>query len=166
MPIITPAYPAMNSAEKVTRHTLAIMQQEFTRTHTLIKSIIAERGREFKIDWARLFEPSDFFIRYNHYLGCHIVGAGPDTEARSWIGYVESRLLGYCRFLEPLPLRHPLHFYPVMSRTDRSMHSVCYFIGFDVDAQAFVGVAPSDRHIYVDEATSRFQYVLFCHIIR
>ena len=158
MPILTPAYPSMNSTEKVTRHTLAIMQQEFAQSHAVIKSIISERGKDFRIDWDRLFEPSDFFLRYTHYLGCHIIGAGPDAESRSWIGFAESRVLGFSRFLEFLPLRHPLHFYPVVSRTDKSPNSVCYFIGFDIDMKAFEG--KSDKNIYIDECVHKFQYVI------
>jgi poly(A) polymerase len=71
MPIITPAYPAMNSAEKVTKHTLAIMQNEFIRAHTIIKTIISERGKDFNINWYKLFEKSDFFLKYSHYLGIY-----------------------------------------------------------------------------------------------
>ena len=64
------AYPAMNSTEKVSKHTLAIMQQEFSYAHILIKSIISNRDKKtFNIQWGKLFEPSDFFLKYNHYLG-------------------------------------------------------------------------------------------------
>jgi poly(A) polymerase len=157
MPIITPAYPAMNSAEKVTKHTLAVMQAEFARSHAVIKSIVAERGRECVVDWARLFEPSDFFLRYSHYLGCHLIAGGQDAGSRSWLGYAESRVLHYCRALEYLPLRHPLHFFPIVSKTDKSPNALCYFIGFDVDMQAFAGRPSADRVISVDECTQRFQ---------
>ena len=66
------AYPAMNSTEKVSKHTLAIMQQEFSYAHILIKSIISNRDKKaFNIQWGKLFEPSDFFLKYNHYLGIY-----------------------------------------------------------------------------------------------
>jgi poly(A) polymerase Pap1 len=95
MPIITPAYPAMNSSASVSIHTrgiyifilylyiyihiyiyiytyiyIGIMQQEMTRAHDIVKHIITDRG----LDWGRLFESSDFFLRYPHYLCCNIVG--------------------------------------------------------------------------------------------
>ena len=155
MPIITPAYPAMNSADKVTRDTLSIMSTEFQRAHNLIKTIIAERGKDFNIDWDRLFEPSDFFLKYSHYLSLNILGRGQDAESRSWIGFCESRVLGFCRFLEYLPLKKPLHFYPIVSRTDKTANSICYFIGFDIDKKAFVG--KSDKNIYIDECAYKFQ---------
>ena len=62
----------MNSTEKVSKHTLAIMQQEFSYAHILIKSIISNRDKKaFNIQWGKLFEPSDFFLKYNHYLGIY-----------------------------------------------------------------------------------------------
>jgi poly(A) polymerase len=155
MPILTPAYPAMNSAEKVTRHTLAVMQQELARAHALVKALVAARGKDCAIDWGRLFEPSDFFLRYGHYLGCHILASGTDAGCRSWVGYAESRVLHFCRLLEHLPLRAPLHFYPIVSRTDKAPTALCYFIGFDIDTQAFTG--RSDKTIRIDECAARFQ---------
>jgi poly(A) polymerase len=71
MPIITPAYPAVNSAANVSTHTLEIMRQEFIRANVIIENIIADKG---DIKWGSLFERSDFFSRYPHYLCCHIVG--------------------------------------------------------------------------------------------
>ena len=71
------------------------------------------------------------------------------------IGFCESRVLGYTRFLEYLPLKHPLHFYPVVSKTDKSNNSICYFIGFNIDSKQFIG--KSDKSIYIDDCTSKFQ---------
>jgi poly(A) polymerase len=71
MPIITPAYPAVNSAAYVSIHTLEIMRQEFTRANAIIDNITADKG---DLDWGSLFKRSDFFSSYPHYLCCHIVG--------------------------------------------------------------------------------------------
>ena len=70
MPIITPAYPAMNSTASVSIHTRGIMQIEMARAHDIVKNIIQDRG----LNWSRLFESSDFFLRYPHYLCCNILG--------------------------------------------------------------------------------------------
>ncbi len=157
MPIITPAYPAANSSDKVTKHTLAVMQEELIRANGIVRNIIAERetavGGNFVIDWARLFEPSDFFLRYSHYLACNIVGTGEDYESRSWIGFVESRILGFSRYLERLPLKYPIHFYPTRSKTEKSANSVCYFFGFDVD----VKLVPKGEGIHIDHCALQFQ---------
>ena len=73
----------------------------------------------------------------------------------TYTGFCESRVLGYTRFLEYLPLKHPLHFYPVVSKTDKSNNSICYFIGFNIDSKQFIG--KSDKSIYIDDCTSKFQ---------
>jgi poly(A) polymerase len=65
-PMITPAYPAMNSTLAVSRQTLQIMQEEFRRAHEIMdqlwRSFQAQPG--VSLDWNKLFEPSDFFIAY------------------------------------------------------------------------------------------------------
>lgn len=156
MPIITPAYPAMNSAYNVSVHTLEVMKQEFKRGYDVTESIIREKGSK---GWQRLFEPSDFFVQYSHYLACHIIGNGENAESRSWIGFVESRLRRFVPYLESLPLKTPIQLYPVMSRTQKSEYAVCYFIGFNFDLAIINELA--DRNIHIDDCVYRFQCVLF-----
>jgi poly(A) polymerase len=153
MPIITPAYPAMNSSEKVSKHTRKIMQDEMMRAHNIVRTIISERDSQCNIDWGRLFEPSDFFLKYNHYLACNIVGTGDDPESRSWIGFVESRILSFARYLEHLPLQHPIHQYALMSKTKKSDNSICYFIGFNIDQKLAARV---DKNIHIDDCANKF----------
>ena len=152
MPIITPAYPAMNSSYNVSLHTLEVMKQEFKRGYELTQVIIREKGGE---GWHRLFEPSDFFVKYSHYLQCHIVGNGENPESRSWIGFVESRLRRFIPFLETLPLKMPIQLHPVMSKTQKSNFSVCYFIGFNLDMEAIA--AMPDKNIRINDCVYRFQ---------
>lgn len=158
MPIITPAYPAINSADKVNKHTLAVMAGEISRGKKLLRTLLIEK-REVDIAWGQLFEPSDFYIKYQHYLQCHIIGTGDDVESRAWIGYVESRLLGLLTSLEydRLPLQTPIHFYPEFSKTQKSAKSICYFIGFNVDREA---AAKTDGHIHIDDCVFKFRYRL------
>lgn len=150
MPIITPAYPAMNSSYNVSLHTLEVMKQEFKRGYEITEMIIREKG-----GWHKLFEPSDFFVKYSHYLQCHIVGNGENLESRSWIGFVESRLRRLIPYLEPLPLKRPIQLYPVMSKTQKSSYSFCYFIGFNLDSEAISEMA--DKNIHINESVYRFQ---------
>ncbi len=51
MPVITPAYPCMNSTYNVTKSTLAVMQEEFARAAEVTRKI--EQGEEA---WPKLFE--------------------------------------------------------------------------------------------------------------
>jgi len=78
MPIITPAYPCMNSTYNVSESTLRVLRDEFTR------------GREitFKVEhngetWKKLFEKSDFFERYKIYVQIDILGA-TEEDHRVW----------------------------------------------------------------------------------
>lgn len=155
MPMITPAYPASNSSFNVSIHTREIIIQEMRLAKKVLGTIIAEGGK----DWDRLFEPSDFFIKYSHYLCCHIVGIDDDVHSRDWIGFVESRIRTLPQFLEGtrnsrLPLTFPIHLYPVKYPTQRSKYSICYFIGFDIDAKLLAKSV--DRSVYLSERIDSF----------
>jgi poly(A) polymerase len=97
-PIITPAYPAMNSTLAVSRQTLQIMHEEFCRGHEILDRLWKQHqanhatGKSTEpLDWSELFRPSDFFLSYPNYLSLCIVGA-TQTDAQTWAGFVESRL--------------------------------------------------------------------------
>jgi poly(A) polymerase len=100
-PIITPAYPAMNSTMSISRQTLQIMHEEFCRGHEIVDRLWKEHqtnsdsndddGTTHKLDWSELFRPSDFFIAYPHYLSLCIVGPTQE-DAQAWVAFVESRL--------------------------------------------------------------------------
>ncbi|XP_054817348.1 nuclear poly(A) polymerase 1-like isoform X1 [Prosopis cineraria] len=86
MPIITPAYPCMNSSYNVSSSTLRIMSEEFQRG-----SEICEAMEASKADWDTLFEPYPFFEAYKNYLQIDISAENAD-DLRKWKGWVESRL--------------------------------------------------------------------------
>ncbi|XP_010537475.1 PREDICTED: nuclear poly(A) polymerase 1 isoform X2 [Tarenaya hassleriana] len=86
MPIITPAYPCMNSSYNVSSSTLRIMTEEFRRGKE-----ICEAMEENKADWDTLFESFAFFEAYKNYLQIDI-SAGNTDDLRKWKGWVESRL--------------------------------------------------------------------------
>ncbi|RWS31605.1 poly(A) polymerase-like protein [Leptotrombidium deliense] len=85
MPIITPSYPQQNSTFNVTLSTRTIMTHEFKSALAICDSIAAG-----KAEWKYLFEPTNFFCRYRHFIALII------TSQPEWIGLVESkiRLLG------------------------------------------------------------------------
>ncbi|XP_042020741.1 nuclear poly(A) polymerase 1-like [Salvia splendens] len=85
MPIITPAYPCMNSSYNVSTSTLRVMMEEFHRGNEICEDIEAN-----KLRWETLFEPFAFFEAYKNYLQIDIA-AETDDDLMSWKGWVESR---------------------------------------------------------------------------
>lgn len=124
MPIITPAYPCMNSTYNVTTSTLRIMSDEFKRGTEICEAMEAS-----KADWDTLFEPYPFFEAYKNYLQIDITAENPD-DLRQWKGWVESRLrqltLKIEKYTYGMLQCHP---YPgEFSDKSRSFHQ-CYFMG-------------------------------------
>ncbi|XP_034698287.1 nuclear poly(A) polymerase 1-like isoform X2 [Vitis riparia] len=124
MPIITPAYPSMNSSYNVSWSTLRIMEEELRRGNEIVKEMETENT-----GWITLFEPFLFFEAYKNYLQIDIT-AENDVDLRNWKGWVESRLRLLTRKIERdtggmLQCHpHPAEF----SDTSRSFH-YCYFMG-------------------------------------
>ncbi|PIA33451.1 hypothetical protein AQUCO_04100110v1 [Aquilegia coerulea] len=124
MPIITPAYPCMNSSYNVSSSTLHVMTKEFQRGNE-----ICEGMEVSKADWNTLVEPCLFFEAYKNYLQIDII-AENDEDLRHWKGWVESRLHQLTLKIERdthglLQCHpHPIHF----SDISRPFHC-CYFMG-------------------------------------
>ncbi|KAL6496993.1 Nuclear poly(A) polymerase 4 [Orobanche gracilis] len=86
MPIITPAYPCMNSSYNVSASTLRVMMEQFEFGKKICEDIELN-----KLQWSALFEPYSFFESYKNYLQVEIIASDLD-DLRSWGGWVESRL--------------------------------------------------------------------------
>uniref|UniRef100_A0A2P2MJ95 polynucleotide adenylyltransferase n=1 Tax=Rhizophora mucronata TaxID=61149 RepID=A0A2P2MJ95_RHIMU len=86
MPIITPAYPCMNSSYNVSTSTLHVMMEQFQYGNKICQEIEIAKAQ-----WSTLFEPYLFFESYKNYLQVDIVAADVD-DLRAWKGWVESRL--------------------------------------------------------------------------
>ncbi|XP_062179753.1 nuclear poly(A) polymerase 1-like [Phragmites australis] len=124
MPIITPAYPCMNSSYNVSSSTRYVIVQEFTRAFEICEAI-----DDGKADWDALFEPYPFFESYRNYLEVKITARNED-DLRNWKGWVESRLrtlvLKIERYTHEMILAHP---YPRdFSDKSRPLHCF-YFMG-------------------------------------
>ncbi|KAL5544890.1 hypothetical protein UlMin_008674 [Ulmus minor] len=124
MPIITPAYPSMNSSYDVSSSTLRVMTEEFQRGNE-----ICEAMETNKADWDTLFELYPFFESYKNYLQIEI-SAENDDDLRKWKGWVESRLRHLTLKIERHTFNllqchpHPGDF------SDKSKHfHCCYFMG-------------------------------------
>jgi poly(A) polymerase len=146
-PVITPAYPAMNSTLSVSRQTLQILHEEFCRGHEILDRLWKDHQQgklESGMSFQELFQPSDFFISYPLYLSICIVGP-TESDAQSWTGFVESRMRKLVSDMlgKSLPLSK-IQLWPkkvdacVADRTallthDQRKNSVTYFVGFHVD---------------------------------
>uniref|UniRef100_A0A2P2MJH0 polynucleotide adenylyltransferase n=1 Tax=Rhizophora mucronata TaxID=61149 RepID=A0A2P2MJH0_RHIMU len=86
MPIITPAYPCMNSSYNVSTSTLRVMMEQFQYGNKICQEIELSKAQ-----WNTLFEPYLFFESYRNYLQVDIFAADVD-DLRAWKGWVESRL--------------------------------------------------------------------------
>ena len=83
MPIITPAYPSMNSSYNVGMPQLRRIQDEFILACNHLKK---NRG-----DYAGLFRPSNFFARHEHFIQVTVT-ASNRQDFVEWFRLVQSRL--------------------------------------------------------------------------
>ncbi|XP_017255375.1 nuclear poly(A) polymerase 1 isoform X2 [Daucus carota subsp. sativus] len=131
MPIITPAYPCMNSSYNVSNSTLSIMVEEFKRGHKICKAM--EKGCG---SWKTLFERFSFFEAYKHYLQIDI-SAENDEDLRKWKGWVESRIrlltLKIERDMAGVLRCHP---YPGEFRDKNRRFHLSYFMGLRKNTEA------------------------------
>ena len=151
-PMITPAYPAMNSTLAISRHTLQILQEEFNRGHDIVDKLWKDYQNDPKkdIDWSQLFQPSDFFISYPLYLSICIVGPSQE-DAQAWAGFVESRLRKLVSDMlgRYLPVKK-IQLWPkkleacvadrgaLLTQAQRR-NSITYFIGYQIDKSRMRG---------------------------
>eukprot|EP00760_Papus_ankaliazontas_P006871 PhM_4_TR13204/c0_g1_i1/m.3838/K14376/PAP; poly(A) polymerase len=82
-PVITPALPYQNACFNVVKSTLRVICDEFARGATLLK----HNPSDFSEVWA----PTEFFVRYNHYMVVVVRAKGRDWYRR-WSGTVEARI--------------------------------------------------------------------------
>lgn len=103
MPIITPAYPAVNSSYNVSESTLAVMREEFARGDQVSQKIADSNGPP---DWGCLLEPCPFFQMFKNYLQVD-VKAPNEIDFRAWDGWVHSRVRQLVMKLEGLVVVRP-----------------------------------------------------------
>eukprot|EP01018_Ginkgo_biloba_P015217 Gb_22641 [translate_table: standard] len=123
MPIITPAYPSINSSYNVSSSTLRIMTQEFKRGKH-----ICDQVEMRKTEWESLFEPHPFFQAYKHYLQIEIC-ANDDDNLRNWKGWVESRIRLLILKIEKNTLGQlHCHPHPRYFKDPSRPHYRCFFV--------------------------------------
>lgn len=124
MPIITPAYPCMNSSYNVSASTLRVMTEEFERGKEICEVMDSNQAI-----WDTLFEPYPFFESYKNYLRIDIYAENAD-DMRQWKGWVESRIRQLTLKIE----RHTYnmlqcHPHPVEFSDKSIPFHCCYFMG-------------------------------------
>ncbi|AEC07762.1 Nucleotidyltransferase class I-like C-terminal [Arabidopsis thaliana x Arabidopsis arenosa] len=85
MPIITPAYPCMNSSYNVSQSTLRVMTEQFQFGNTICQEIELNKQH-----WSSLFQQYMFFEAYKNYLQVDVLAADAE-DLLAWKGWVESR---------------------------------------------------------------------------
>lgn len=86
MPVITPAFPAMNSTHNVTETTKRILLEEFSRGYEIVNNIEAQTA-----DWSDVHEPFPYFTQFHHFLWLEVL-AKSDEVYKKFSGWVESKL--------------------------------------------------------------------------
>ncbi|OIW14577.1 hypothetical protein TanjilG_32919 [Lupinus angustifolius] len=86
MPIITPAYPCMNSSYNVSASTLRVMLEQLHHGNMICDEIELNKAQ-----WSALFQPYNFFEAYKNYLQVDIIAVDAN-DLLPWKGWIESRL--------------------------------------------------------------------------
>jgi poly(A) polymerase Pap1 len=105
MPILTPVFPSQNSTHNVNLSTLAVMSAEFNRGREIMQRLATAPSA-----WAALFEPSDFFGRYNIFMAVTAKSHKEDQHTK-WEGLVEARIRYFVSSIEQreeFKVVHPL----------------------------------------------------------
>lgn len=102
MPVITPAFPAMNSTYNVTETTKRILLDEFRRGYEVVKTE-AQRG-----GWNEVHDPFPYFEHFGHFLLLEVLGKTGESYWK-FSGWVESKLRTLLQELERIPgmIIHP-----------------------------------------------------------
>jgi poly(A) polymerase len=128
MPIITPAFPCMNSTHNVSKTTLKIMRDEFNRGVECFRAAELGQGK-----WEDIFNETDFFVRYSHYLEIEVT-AETEADHQVWNGFIESRIRYLINQLERSGVSMNLHPFPKSFRNLNSTYeksSSLLYIGID-----------------------------------
>ncbi|RMX64020.1 hypothetical protein DD238_004988 [Peronospora effusa] len=166
MPIITPAYPAINSSYNVMASTLHILKSEFGKGFD--RTLEIETKRVQKTSWAKLFVPPKFFQRSKHFLRVQIM-ANSAEDFDGWFGWVVSRLRQLFLRLEALP---NLRIYPFgrffdfietkdtcpKSSSTCEVHTSWLFIGLGFTAPEIVPVTGATHSINLTSVIRDFAF--------
>lgn len=141
MPVITPAFPAMNSTHNVTETTKRILLDEFRRGYEVVKEVEAQKS-----GWDKVYELPTFFggpSSHPHFLWIEVLAETQEAYLK-FSGWVESKLRILIKQLEAIKstIIHPNPEQFDLGGTDEQWSLGCgMFIGlsFFKDQGAFAG---------------------------
>jgi poly(A) polymerase len=88
-PVITPAYPCMNSTYNVSPATKRIMESEFKRGQDICAGV---GSRVWEIEsYQELFKPTDIFLDHKDFIQV-LAWAATEDDFHKWSGWVESKM--------------------------------------------------------------------------
>lgn len=77
MPIITPAYPCMNSTCNVSINTLWVLKEQFNFGNIMYGDVELKQA-----SWSSLFEPHQFIGKYKNYLQIDLFSSDDAVDLR------------------------------------------------------------------------------------
>lgn len=154
MPVITPAFPSMNSTHNVTETTKRILLEEFRRGYDVVKQVESQRA-----EWSDVHDAHPFFKIYDNFLWVEMLAVS-DDELKKFSGWVESKLRILTIQLEQVSgmMIHPNPYqYDFQDTEDEWPCGCSMFIGFQFtkEAGAFAGM-----HVDLRSAISQFLEVV------
>ena len=92
MMIITPAFPSMNSTNRVSAQTKHTLLTEFEKA-SMITRELNENREHCQITWQRLFKKFPFFKAYEHFLEYQILSRDEESH-KMWQGLAQTKITG------------------------------------------------------------------------
>ena len=164
MPILTPAYPIMNSTYSTNQRTMEVMMMEFQRGKDICEKTIKDiMLRKLKVDktqsstngggaantdlklsydevadeFSELFTPFDFFAHFSTYIMV-LITANSEDDLLKWEGFVESRVRQLVVRLANLPFS-AVRPHPKVLHDDKN-NAAASKDGGQLVSAAFIGV--------------------------
>ena len=120
---------ALKSAVNVNLSALSVHREEFTRGK-LILDDMQLKVLSSPAAWTQLFCPSDFALRYDHYLQLRLTASTP-SALNEYGNYVASRLRRLVETLQHTSSVMTVHPFPNLNVTRGEEGS--YFVGFEIE---------------------------------
>ncbi|KAI9916742.1 hypothetical protein PsorP6_016779 [Peronosclerospora sorghi] len=164
MPIITPGFPAVNTAVNVNLSTLQVMREEFVRGIRIMDDL-RRRRLSHPSSWKRLLAPTEVLVRYDHYIAIELRATNEEVM-EEWSSFVASRTRKLVETLQHSPSVVALHPLPelVRPRQNESGHVTgSYVIGYTINTSTMQLPRRGDRrHSAKPSSSDRDEFAKSC----